>query len=193
MLTITRRMAGKLQGLWAINVSSLDNPFCKEMSQDKRNICSWCYSRKMLRGLRANCRPSMVRNMETLAHPLTRIPRIRDYHLFRFNAHGELVNRIHAANYFTIAKCNPHVTFAMWTKRPELVRGLIKPSNLFLVYSSPRIDVKEELPDGFDKVFTVWSKPVDGVEINCHGKRCASCKLCYSDGVESINELLRKR
>ncbi len=193
-LTITRRMDGKLEGLWAINTSSLDNPFCLRMAKKPKNICSECFSQRMLRGLRKGCRPSMTRNLEVLSKPMKKYPRIRKPHTFRFSAHGELMNRQHVINYYEIARLNPHVTFAMWTKRPNLVRGLKKPSNLFLVYSSPEIGVRAKKPAGFDKVFTVYPKGYKGrAKINCHGKRCAACLLCYQKGTTFINELLRKR
>jgi len=196
-LNITRKMDGKLAGVWAINVSSLDNPFCKSMAKDPENICSSCYSQRMLRGLRKNCRPSMVRNLETLSKPMDRYPKIREHHLFRLSAHGELRNHQHAINYYGIVNQNPHVTFTLWTKRPELLRGLEKPANLFLVYSSFKLNVIEPLPDGFDKVFTVFTDRdavPKGQEINCFGKDCLTCKLCYEhNDVTFINELVRKR
>lgn len=197
MLNITRKMDGKLAGVWAINTSPLDNPFCLKMAENPDNICSHCYSQKMLRGLRRNCRSSMKRNGDLLQEPLVRIPKIRKPHLFRFSAHGELFNRQHAENYFAIARNNPHVTFAFWTKRVNLLVGLEKPENVLLVYSSPKLDVVSPLPKGFDKVFTVFTgrdNVPEGMEINCAGKKCVACRLCYShNDITFINELVRKR
>jgi hypothetical protein len=197
MLNITRKMDGKLAGVWAINTSPLDNPFCLGMAENPDNICSYCYSQKILRGLRRNCRPSMKRNGELLQKALVKIPKIRKPHLFRFSAHGELFNRQHAENYFAIARNNPHVTFAFWTKRVNLLEGLEKPENVILVYSSPKLNVVSPLPEGFNKVFTVFTgrdNVPEGMKINCAGKKCVACQLCYShNDITFINELVRKR
>ena len=189
-------MTGKLKGLAAVNTSPLDNDYCKAMSENPDNICHYCYSQKMLKGLRKNCRPSWKKNGELLsAFGLTasQLPKIKT-ELCRFSAHGELINRTHALNYFEIARANPKVTFAFWTKRPLFVPTDETPDNVVMVYSSPQLNTPGKLPHGFDKVFTVYKKDkAEGVTINCGAKSCDTCRLCYdkSNGVVFVNEIVK--
>ena len=191
-------MTGKLRGLSAINSSPLDNPFCQSMAKDPENICSKCYSCSMLRGLRKNCRPAWRNTGEQLSTaplPDNDIPIIKT-DLCRFSAHGDLFNKTHADNFFKIARANPKTTFALWTKRPELVAVDSCPDNVILVYSSPKINSNSTLPRGFDKVFTVWNAEgieLNDVDINCGAKSCLTCQLCYSktNGVVFVNEKIK--
>jgi hypothetical protein len=92
-----------------------------------------------------------------------------------------------------IAEANPATTFAMWTKRLDIVKP-VRMDNFIYVYSSPQKNVVAPLPKGFDKVFTVFSKPFireNGVGINCQ-QSCAACLLCYTrNDIVYVNEALR--
>lgn len=197
MLRVSK-MTGKLAGISAINTSPLDNPFCLAMSKGGKDlICSRCYSCAMLNGLRKKCRPSWKSNGDILSRAglaESEIPRIKTAYC-RFSAHGELINRTHAENFFAIARANPDITFGFWTKRPELVDVASKPANVFLIYSSPIINKSLPLPVGFDRVFTVYTREYakkHNVAINCAGRKCSECLLCYLDnGEKEINEILR--
>jgi len=191
-------MTGKLKEVSAINSSPLDNPFCIAMAKDPSNICSKCYSQKMLKGLRKNCRPSWTETGRRLSSaPITpeEIPTIKT-ELCRFSAHGDLINSIHSDNLFRIAEANPEKKFGFWTKRPELVNTLACPSNVVLVYSSYKINERGELPKGFHKVFTVYNQSgidSESVDINCGAKNCNTCRLCYdkTNGVVFVNEKIK--
>lgn len=195
-MILVSEMTGKLKGIAAINTSPLDNPFCEMMSGCAGCVCSECYSATMLRTSRKGCRPAWKNNGEELSRaPLapSEIPNI--YAAFcRFSAHGELINTTHAANLYAIARHNPQTTFALFTKRPELLPAE-KPSNVILVYSTVKINGAPVLPRGFDKVFTVYEKSyasANAVKINCAGKSCFSCRLCYThNDTKIINEILR--
>ncbi len=102
-------MTGKLKGLDAINTSPLDNNFCQTMSKNSDNICHYCYSQKMLKGLRKNCRPSWKANGELLSESeLTaeQLPKIKT-ELCRFSAHGELINRTQSRFHFCLLDQTP--------------------------------------------------------------------------------------
>lgn len=193
---LVSQMTGKLDGIRAINTSPLDNSFCEHNSQREQLICAHCYSRSMLQRHRVNCREPWCRNGDILSSRLLtqdELPLI-DTELCRFQAHGELHNAIHAENLYAIARKNPEVAFAFWTKRPELVDILTRPDNVILIYSSPRVGVRSELPRGFDKVFTVFTKEQaeSGVDINCGAKSCNDCRLCYErNRVHYINEVIK--
>jgi|SRR6056297_376246 len=180
------KMSGKLQGIAAINTNTVTNEYCnKQYSRaDPDNICTHCYSQNMLKTFRKNCQPSFERNSNVLASDKALdIPKIsRNNNLIRFNGHGELINAAHFLNLCEIAAAYPTKTFALWTKRYDLVKPLLDktPANMILVYSNPRIDkVMDTPPKGFDKVFNNVSKEFDG-EANCTGQKCIDCQVCYN-------------
>ena len=192
MLRISK-CSGKLAGLKSLNTNPLTNSFCNRMAKNNKNICSVCYSRWFVNGVyNHTCYKPWENNAKILEKPLKDIPKINTIY-FRFNAHGELINRINAINYYTIAEENPKVKFALWTKRVNLVKGLDKPDNLNLIFSTPQINCKRiKIPKGFDKVFSVYSKEY-AENINCGAVSCFDCAICYKkNDIVFINETLRK-
>lgn len=191
-------MTGKLEGMHAINSNPLTNNFCQGMRKSKKSICKDCYSCSMLQTFRKLCQPSFNRNdkaMEFDLLPVEDLPLLNDA-IFRFNGHGELRSYIHLVNYMNIALKNPHCKFTLWTKRINFVSQYLKrnpkPSNLFLVYSSPILNKRSKLPDNFDKVFTVYDGDQKGIKINCGGKKCLECRFCYSNNrIRFINERIK--
>jgi hypothetical protein len=133
-------MTGKLTGFKAINTNTVTNEFCQKMNKTE-SICGSCYSMAMLQGSRKNCQPAWQNNSEVLSQALLtarQLPVINERY-FRFHGHGELINATHYQNLCRIAEHNPATTFALWTKRRNLVKGN-KPANLILIYSNPTID-----------------------------------------------------
>jgi hypothetical protein len=181
------KMSGKLKGLEGINTNPLTNEFCSKMSKTE-SICSFCYSRKMVSTYRKSAAAAWSHNGRELSEGIVEIPKIKA-DMIRFHAHGELINKQHYDNYVKIAAAYPGKTFALWTKRKDLISD--KPENMILVYSNPCIDKPMSAPPkGFDKVFNVLTK--DNGNIQCAGKKCIDCKLCYKSSLSVINELLRK-
>jgi len=175
---------GKLEHMNSINVSSLNNPFCIEMSKIEGNVCSKCYSTRLLKCRKA-LKTKLEKNGELLINNINSydLPRI-NAKWFRFNSYGELLNKKHFINLTKIAHKNIHVTFALWTKRIQLVGDYPVPANLILIYSEPRINPKEVwIPPRFNKVFAVYTKDYikeNNIDINCGGKKCITCLKCYS-------------
>jgi protein gp37 len=196
---ITNKMNGKMSGMVSINTSPMDNNYCLSMSKVDTNVCGKCYSINMMK-MYKNADKCFQRNGDMLSTSLLsdqETPRTTN-HTVRFNAHGELINGTHFANLIKICQANPKTTFTLWTKRSDLVSKVIrdfgKPSNLILVKSSNAINVREKLPEHFNKVFTVYSKDNKGKAfINCGEKKCIDCMTCYdlSDRKTYINEVLK--
>jgi len=171
------KLNGKLKDFQAISVNTVSNTFCQAMHNTKRDdvICKKCYSFATLESKRFgnNLENALQRNSDLLYKPLNKdcIPFINAAY-FRFNAHGELINRVHFENLILIARNNSHCKFALWTKRKDIV-NLVKrnleqegrrfPDNLILVWSNPIVDdVHFVPPEGFDYVFNnVTSDEVD--------------------------------
>ena len=162
------KLNGKLEGFQAISVNTLSNDFCQAMHNIKRDdvICRKCYSFATLESKRfgSNLEKALQRNSDLLSKPLDEdcVPFINAAY-FRFDAHGELINRVHFENLILIARNNSHCKFALWTKRKDIV-NLVKrdmkqnsdefPNNFILVWSNPIVDdVHFVPPKGFDYVF----------------------------------------
>jgi hypothetical protein len=196
-------MTGKLDGLRAISTNTRTNDYCikQNASGDPNNICTKCYSHTMLSSYRKNMQPALQRNSDALsAAPLApdAIPRILDA-VFRFDAHGELINDTHLSNLCAIATRNPRTSFALWTKRNDLVskhfRSNPKPVNLILIYSNPKIsNIMRKPPRYFDRTFNNVLEHEHVEQQNCTGQKCADCLLCYTpgNGVTTIVEKVKK-
>jgi hypothetical protein len=192
-------MSGKLKGISAINTNTVTNKFCQKM-QKGNNICKHCYSQAMLTGSRKNCQDSFQRNSDLLSSRALlphEIP-IINAAWFRFHGHGELINMQHFHNLCSIAFSNPQTTFALWTKRKDIVWEYYDhvsspPANLILIYSNPKLDkVMTEPPRVFDKVFnniTDNTRPA-----LCTGQKCMDCLECYRfEGADVIVEHVKVR
>ena len=184
-------LTGKLKGFQAINTNTLTNEFCSKMRETDA-ICKACYSAKMLEGVRKNCAEPWQRNSDLLSESVLsddKLPVI-NAHSFRFHAHGELINLTHLVNYVNIAKKNPFTTFALWTKRTNLVHEYVKeygpmPDNLIMIYSNPKTHiVQHKIPTHFDKVFNALERNAITAagETDCTGESCIKCMACYRKG-----------
>jgi len=197
-LRISTRMQGKMKGFHTLNTSPLDNKFCLAMSLNPDNICSKCYSQKALKTYAISARKMWKRNGEILSSGiLDDLPEIQKRY-FRFSSHGEVLNEFHYINYVNIAKKNPGTNFTLWTKRKEIVAKLGKmgADNLTLIYSEPTLNnLKATPPKNYDKVFTVFSDDyvkANNVDINCGGKVCLECLICYDKtDIINVNEHLK--
>lgn len=169
----------KMDGLVSINTNPTMNPFCNKM-RSKDTICKSCYSK------RYEYFPNTVKRLTDNTNILLSkdfdikcVPNLNTYRFVRLHSFGELINSTHYRNLLSIVKAFPDTTFTLWTKRKEIVQKIEKPTNLILIYSSPKLNKVSALPDKFDKVFTVFDKDFEGVDINCQ-KQCISCLKCYT-------------
>lgn len=185
--------SGKLEGISSINTSTLSNSYCTKMRATD-SVCGKCYAARYER-LRPNISIAFERNLFLSKRLIEdkEIPYINAQE-FRFHSYGELINSMHLLNYTRIAEANPRTIFSLWTKRKNLVSRIFnnhdKPSNLIIIYSSPRIDRVEKKPEYFDKVFTTFTKRLIK-NINCFSS-CLSCKLCYThNDTVYINEEIK--
>ena len=197
------KMSGKLDGLRAISTNTVSNDFCQKMynSGNGNNICTKCYSNKMLRTYRKNTQPALQRNSDLLSQSVDdavlKATRIMDAFL-RLNAHGELINEQHLSNLVRLAELKPYTSFTLWTKRKNIVRKYFdnheKPKNLILIYSNPRISsIMDSPPEYFDKTFNNVLEHESVDQQNCTGQKCADCLLCYTkNDVKTIVEKVKK-
>jgi len=197
------KMTGKLDGFKAISTNTMSNPYCIKQNANGKadNICTKCYSHTMLKSYRKNMQPALQRNSEALANKVLDsdlLPTILEA-FFRFNAHGELINLVHLENLNRIAKKNPHCSFALWTKRNDLIAKYYatreKPDNLTLIYSNPKVStIMRKPPKHFDRTFNNVLEHEHVEKQNCTGQKCKDCRLCYTIGndVKTIVEMVKK-
>lgn len=201
---------GKLEQIPSINTSSLTNPYCIERSKNQKTICSKCYSNS-LSTIRKQLERKLVQNSKVLSEnriPYEKLPTFNNLYV-RFSSFGDLINLVHLNNLVRIAIKNPKTTFALWTKRTDIIKEYMKddemfdpyyryefPSNLIIIYSNPMLDKPMyKTPKGYDKVFQVFSKQFiaeTNQKINCGANNCFECLKCYSfNSDEIISEVLK--
>lgn len=200
-VSITEKHTGKMSELSSLSTSNMNNPNCLAYKEIKGSICQHCFACTMCKRY-SNLDNMLKRNADILTSRLLtadELPTIKT-ELFRFEAFGDLYNDIQLINYFNIAKANPNVHCALWTKNYHIVKRVIesghdKPENLQIVVSS--LFMNDELNiDGYkyaDKVFTVYDREhAEQVEINCGARDCNRCRKCYLDNeIKYIHELLK--
>lgn len=190
-------MSGKMSGIPAISTSCLVNPICIKRMQDGESVCRHCFaaatlSRYTTAGTHTENNFYLL-NREVL--PLEYLPRFRNVAIVRIESFGDVASVTQAINYINIAKVNPFITFAAWTKNASIwnkaIEQVSKPENLSLVYSSFKLNEQAAAAeyftaDGvnhFDHVFTVYDKATCdfyGVHfVNCGARDCATCRRCY--------------
>ena len=198
VLTVSE-LGGKMTGVNAISTSVLLNPFCQKMRETDGMICQSCYARTG-ENMYEGARNGWQANYHLLSSRLLKVKEIPHINasVFRFQSHGELINRTHYKNLIKIADANPQTMFGFWTKNLAVIKrgGLIKRDNIVYVFSSFKKNVLNPVvPKGFDKVFTVFNRPFlakhPEVNINCSSK-CNECRLCYSkNDVVFVNEKIK--
>lgn len=201
-IKFNKAMTGKMEGITCLSTSNLCNPFCAARKDRKDMICSRCYADatcKNYKGLREN----MARNTEILTSTLFEVEDfpIINALIFRLEAFGDLINCTQAQNYIRLAKRNPGVHFALWTKNPGILAQAIKlegkPENLVCILSSALFNTRCDASRWpfIDKAFTVYDKATiaaQNIAINCGSRNCLACQRCYHKNTETdIREQLK--
>ena len=208
-IMFSHNMTEKMENILALSTNSLFNNRCIERMQKGDTICAACYAAALAlfkKGILENTSyNTIILNERVLSKEI--IPDLSEYDELRIEAFGDTGSWICAANYMNIARENPSVHVTAWTKNPDhyeeaIEHGYSKPKNFTLIYSSPlkNVQAKNVWGDLVDHIFTVytWEYIVEnGIPesfINCGGRHCKTCQLCYKYGKTSrffINELLK--
>jgi len=204
--------SGKMDGLISLSTDINSNPLCQARMRMRGAVCQHCFSEKIWddeNGRYRNGNDAFKVNAEVLSkHLLTddEIPYInyKKWPLCRFEAFGDLRSVLQVINFWRIAKKNPKVHFALFTKNPGFVsralRLVPKPDNVQIVLSS--LFMNRQARGNFpfvDKIFTVYDERFiakNGVQINCGARSCLACQRCYlpnPDGerVQQVREQLK--
>jgi hypothetical protein len=181
-LFVTLHQKGKLKGLYSINTSPLENAFCASKPSE---VCQHCYAQRLSR-FRSRVEQRYAENLKLLSSgKIESVPYFAKNSVVRLHSFGELANRVHAENFFEIARQSPDAVFALWTKRPELLEGLAKPRNLVLILSVPElnctdsvlVEKADKMPVMFDGLYAVGDAEHG---YNPCGDDCSCCRKCYT-------------
>lgn len=121
-------MSGKMSGIPSISTSCLDNPICRQRMQNGESVCCHCFAEALLKA-RKNVHENTRVNFELLnaeVLPLELLPRFRNVAIVRIESFGDVASATQAINYINIAKVNPDITFAAWTKNAAIWNAAIK-------------------------------------------------------------------
>lgn len=207
---VSDNMSGKMAGIPSISTSVLENPICQKRREQKDSICSKCFAANTAARY-SSLANNLKSNLELLSGevlPLDALPQFITElsNIVRFESFGDLANVNQAINYLNIARVNPGIRFAIWTKNIGILAKAVemvgKPDNVRVIYSSPivnhAIDVEktQRAFDCIDAVFTVYDKKhvaENNVEINCGAKSCITCRNCYDrpDFYSDIREQMK--
>lgn len=204
---VSDNMSGKMQGIPSISTSVLDNPICQKRRQQKDSICAGCFAANTAARY-SSLAKNLSSNLELLSSEILPpdvlprfIPELAS--IVRFESFGDLANVNQAVNYLNIARMNPGVRFAIWTKNIAILAQAVdmvgKPENIRIIFSSPMVnnavsvDKIQSIFPCVDAVFTVYDKKhiaENNTEINCGAKSCITCRNCYdkSDFYSDIRE-----
>lgn len=201
---------GKMTDLFSISTCCRCNENCKARMNNPEMICSKCFANAMCDSYGTKFVNKLRWNSELLStyiFPVDVLPVIKTpSNYFRFESFGDLINETQVINYFNMARVNPSVKCALWTKNPWIIKsaidnyGTVKPANLTIMGSSyylnkPMTEYYKQF-DFIDHVFTVFTPEYvadNHIDITCGARSCATCGRCYS-GMKSeyeINELLK--
>lgn len=207
---VSDNMSGKMSGIPSISTSVLENPICQKRREQADSICSKCFAASTAARY-SSLAKNLSSNLDLLTGevlPLDVLPRfIPDLaSIVRFESFGDLADAKQAINYLNIAKVNPGVRFALWTKNIAILARAVemvgKPENIRIIYSSPIInqaigvEKSKRMFPFVDAVFTVYDKKhvaENGIDINCGAKSCITCRNCYDrpDFYGDIREQLK--
>lgn len=195
---------GKLGGIDSLNSSCRANKCCLARMQNGEAVCSQCFANALL-AFRLCLECHMLVNTWILnSHELTdeEIPIVKyskkkmaenpDLYV-RIESYGDVSSELQCRNYAKVVRKNPDYRFTAWTKNLEFwdreIKKNGKPKNLRLGFSSLKLNEMQEIPEKYipilDFIFTVYEKAYaeahPEIEINCGGRHCAGCGLCYDE------------
>lgn len=191
--------SNKMQGLMSL---MFDFPtFCMNNRTNCKSICKNCYAyiQSSIRG--KSLWPKLRHNTEVFSNSMVNFdPITSPLNILRFSSYGELSNNQQLLNIILTAKSNKHLHTALWTKRYNIVKGMIHliPSNLILVWSASQINsMKFVIPKGFHKSFYVYKDEQvlseaankatsQGFNVIHCKKICKDCLHCYTNKNQSI-------
>lgn len=206
-IRLSESMTGKLENVLGISTFAGENENCQKMATDPEKVCSHCYA-MAYSSFKPIVRETYIRNGRVLKNaiiPAEYWPVMIGYPIARIESFGDVASVTQCINYINFTRANTHITFTFFTKAPGFwnmaIKKAGKPKNMVAVISNPFLN-GVEFTTNFswsDYIFTVYSMDFaaeNNIEINCGGKRCITCKRCFTHNntgsVIRVNELLKE-
>lgn len=113
---------GKMENMYSLSTSVLENPHCQRRAKIKGSICEKCFVRAMTERYGKNFKDKYAENTRILTQRVIPVNEWFEINAlyFRLEAFGDLNNEIQVINYFNLARHNSKTVFALWTKNPFL-------------------------------------------------------------------------
>ena len=192
---ITFNHEAKMNGIISISTFVGANRYCLARCKNCAAICSHCYANSLTKqraGLKNKLRRvhAIFTQVELSAADIPIID-ASIYKFFRFEAFGDLNNKLQVKNYNLFAVVNSGVNFTLWAKNPGIIQaaindGLQLADNLVIGLSSLYLnmpDIKTARKYPFVRfLFTVYDNEyidAHNIVINCGAKHCITCGICY--------------
>ena len=198
----TTKHTGKMKGVISVSTDINSNPFCQARQKVAGSICKMCYAEAMMddeKGMYRRVNEAFKRNSEILCSRLltdAEIPAVdpAKFPLWRIQSFGDIANVTEALNYLKMARKNPRVKFAFWTKNIGILAKAVKvagkPTNMQVVFSSSFVNEETDASkyEFVDKVFSVYDDEhiAKGVDINCGARSCFRCRRCYEPNPKGV-------
>lgn len=186
----------KMRGVISLNTYVGNNVYCRARCNNCPGaICKYCYADSLTKQ-RYFLKMKLIRIMAIFTSVELKacdvpVIDVAMFPYFRFEAFGDLNNKLQFKNYNLIAAVNPGVNFTIWTKNPGIIQacvndGLQLANNLIIGLSSLYLntpETKKARKYSFVRfLFTVYDDNYikkHNVVINCGAKHCVSCGICY--------------
>lgn len=204
MIKVYTGTTGKMAGTSHISVATGEPETCKRCK-----IASICYADKFQKA-RPFIREAYYKNgieITKKVYDMDELPLVTTLQC-RFDAFGEIYDGergdIQLANYVNIAKKNPRVNFALWSRNYKKIEKYFsehdKPDNFKLIRSTSEVDKpvmcipNQHIWNGCFNVVSKQYSMDNHININCgtknkHGKKysCVECPTgCYHSGVNAV-------
>lgn len=186
----------KMHGVISLSTYVGNNKYCLARCDNCSNaICKYCYASSLTKQ-RYFLKMKLIRIMAIFTSVELKacdVPVIDAavFPFFRFEAFGDLNNKLQFVNYNLFARVNSAVNITIWTKNPGIIQacindGLQFSKNLVIGLSSLYLNTPEiEKAKKYSFIrflFTVYDDNYikeHNIVINCGAKHCLTCGICY--------------
>lgn len=195
-------LSEKMSGVCGLGTNAFLNDYCIMRHNDPDTVCADCYACLSLNQYET------LDNLSAYNHYILNRYIIPEKYLPHYNTRNDiarlecfsdLYSVRQAKNYINICRINPHITFALMTKGPEILAAAFKAMNI----NNPRAELSNMIKtesalykndlnyipsyEWIDHVFIVCDKETaaaKGIEYTCcdgvNDRQCNVCRRCYT-------------
>ena len=201
----TENRKSKLDGLTSISTCALVNHYCMArkleamLHPEKDIICKYCYAitqqRQQIGTMLCGIRNKKILSSVLIPVEYFKYADVGEDENQRIEAFGDVDCETQCRNFIRLVKAWTVKNFAGWSKNIMIWFSSFekegKPINLCFVVSSLIVNVVMPIKECFmkwiDHRFTVFDHDfakAHNIKINCGGRKCIKCLLCYRHNTE---------